>query len=129
MTETYHSRFKKSKFAVVCFSRHRIPNPMWPGKTLPNVKLVFKYKGITVQSQESHNFLGVLLDEELCWKMQAEKTIAKAVKWTLLFCRLSKPLPGIHTKYMHQLYSTVAIPKFTYAADIWFTPVQRHVGK
>ena len=61
--------------------------------------------------------------------MQAEKTIAKAVKWTLLFCRLSKPLTGIHAKYMRQLYSTVAILKFTYAADIWFTPVQRHVGK
>ena len=26
-TEMHHSRFKKSKFAIVCFSRCRIPNP------------------------------------------------------------------------------------------------------
>ena len=61
--------------------------------------------------------------------MQVEKAFAKAVKWTLLFCRLSKPSTGVHARYMQQLYSVVVIQKFTLAADIWFTPVQRHVGR
>jgi hypothetical protein len=128
-TETHHSRFEKSKFAVVCFSRRRVPDPMRPGKTMPDVKPGFAYEGVTVQPQGSHKFLGVLLDEELRWKLQAEKTIAKAVKWTLLFRRLSKPSTGIRAKYMRQLYTAVAIPKFTYAADIWFTPVRRLAGR
>jgi hypothetical protein len=30
---------------------------------------------------------------------------------------------------MRQLYAAVAIPKFTYAADVWFTPIQRQAGR
>ena len=30
---------------------------------------------------------------------------------------------GIPTRLMRQLYQTVAIPKFTYGADIWFRPM------
>ena len=26
---------------------------------------------------------------------------------------------------MHQLYQAVAVPSFTYAADVWFEPVER----
>jgi hypothetical protein len=30
---------------------------------------------------------------------------------------------------MRRLYCAVAIPKFIYVADVWFTPIQRHEGK
>ena len=30
---------------------------------------------------------------------------------------------------MRLLYCTVAIPKFTYAADVWYTPVQKKEGR
>ena len=32
-TETHHSRFEKSKFAIVCFSWCRAPDPNNPSKT------------------------------------------------------------------------------------------------
>jgi hypothetical protein len=128
-TEAHHSRFEKSKFAIVCFSRRRIPDGNRPGRTKPDARPDFTYEGTTIQPQESHKFLGVFLDEELRWKIQAEKAVAKAVKWTLLFRRLSKPSTGVQAKYMRQLYTAVAIPKFTYAADVWFTPIQRQAGR
>ena len=51
--------------------------------------------------------------------------MATAAKWTLQFRRLTKPSTGIRSRFMRQLYCTVAIPKFTYAADVWYTPVMR----
>jgi hypothetical protein len=85
----------------------------------------FHYEGTVIKPAAAHKFLGVFLDEELRWNIQAEKAIAKAAKWTLLFRRLSKPSTGVQASLMRQLYCAVAIPKFTYAADVWFTPVQR----
>jgi len=29
---------------------------------------------------------------------------------------------------MHQLYSAVAVPKLTYVADVWYTPVHKQEG-
>ena len=47
----------------------------------------------------------------------------------LLFRRLSKPSTGVHATFMRRLYRAVAIPKITYAADIWFTPLTRKEGQ
>lgn len=58
-----------------------------------------------------------------------ENTIAKAAKWTLLFRRLAKPSTGVHTLFMRQLYTTVAIPKIMYAVDVWFIPLQWKEGQ
>jgi ribonuclease HI len=127
-SQTHQSRFEKSKLAVVGFSRRRVPDPARPGKTMREPRPDFEYEGAKVPPSSAHKFLGVYLDEELRWKTQAEKAVAKAVKWTLLARRLSKPSTGVRATYMRQLYCAVAIPKFTYAADIWFTPVHRAEG-
>ncbi|KAF8528552.1 hypothetical protein JB92DRAFT_2663854, partial [Gautieria morchelliformis] len=61
---------------------------------------------------------------------QAEKAVAKAAKWTLLARRLTKPSTGVcAVMIFKQLYSAVAIPKFMYAADVWYTPVQKNRGE
>ena len=44
--------------------------------------------------------------------------------WILRLRRLAKPTQGMSYHYTHQLYLSVALPKMTYAADIWFTPIQ-----
>jgi hypothetical protein len=126
--QAHHSRFEKTKFAVVGFSRRRTHDPARPGKTKPVARPDFLYEGVTIKPAAAHKFLGVFMDEELRWNVQAEKAIAKAAKWTLLFHRLAKPSTGVRAKLMRQLYHAVAIPKFTYAADVWFPPVQRREG-
>ena len=50
-----------------------------------------------------------------------ERVIAKATKWTLASWHLARPAAGISPRQMCQLYQAVAIPSFTYAADVWFT--------
>ena len=60
--------------------------------------------------------------------MQADRVIAKATKWVLASHRLARPAAGISPRQMHQLYQAVAIPSFTYAADVWFTPICRDTG-
>ena len=44
-------------------------------------------------------------------------------KWMLCFHCLTKPAFGIRSRFIRQLYYTVAVPIFTYAADIWYAPV------
>lgn len=99
-TTTHNSRFEKSKFAVICFSCHHISDPLRPGKTSPEPHPDFIYEGVNIKPQHSHKFLGVHFDQELRWDIQAEKPIAKAAKWTLLFHRLSKPSTGVHATFM-----------------------------
>lgn len=89
----------------------------------------FVYEGTHVKPQRSHKYLGIYFDQELRWDVQAENAIAKAAKWTLLFRRLTKPSTGIHTTFMCCLYRAIAVPKYTYAADVWFTPLHRKEGQ
>ena len=111
------------------FSRCRVQDPAWPGKTICEPRPSFTYEDVAILPSTEHKFLGVFLDKELRWNVQGEKAIAKAVKWMLLACRLTKPSTGVQATYMRQLYCTVAIPKLTYAVDVWYMPVQKKEGR
>ena len=54
--------------------------------------------------------------------VQAQKGVANATNWVMQFCRLTRLSTGPSVKLMCQLYISVAIPKMTYALDIWYTP-------
>ena len=43
----------------------------------------------------------------------------------LCFHCLTKPSFGIQSRFMQQLYYAVAVPRFTYAADMWYAPITR----
>ena len=66
--------------------------------------------------------LGILLNSRLTWKAQHEKVCKKAVKWTAAFKRFTKAANGICMRDAHKLYNAVAVPKISYAADLWFCP-------
>ena len=121
-TMFHNSRFKKSKFAVICFSRRQVLDPLRPSKTMPEPWPEFVYEGTHIKPQYQHKFLGVHFDQELHWDIHAEKTLPKAAKWTLQWRRL-------YMTYMRHLYCAVAIPKITYTADVWFNPLQRKEGQ
>ena len=48
--------------------------------------------------------------------------------WSLQIARLSRISGGMPPRRLRQLYNTVAIPAFTYAADVWFTNIHRPTG-
>ena len=70
----------------------------------------------------------IIFNQELRWKMQADWVVAKATKWVLASRHLARPAAGISPRQMHQLCQAVAVPSFTYAADVWLMPICRDTG-
>ncbi|KAH8826139.1 hypothetical protein DL96DRAFT_1465889, partial [Flagelloscypha sp. PMI_526] len=75
-----------------------------------------------VKNKLTITLLGVTLDENLNWKAQEAKALAKAEAWTLQFKRLARVTKGISAKFMRRIYISVLLPKLTYAVDVWYTP-------
>jgi ribonuclease HI len=115
---THNSRFEATKSVLVDFTRSK-------SKRRPPMEL----SGVTLAPQPAHKFLGVSLDQELRWNHQASNSLAKATKWVMAFRRLAHPSAGIRPRLMKQLYNAVAIPRMTYAADVWYTPIYKQKGR
>jgi len=79
-------------------------------------------QGIKIPTISIHKFLGVFLDQELCWKDLINYTLQKGAKWLMQYCRLSKPSRGVSAIYMRWFYITVAVPRLLYAADLFLIP-------
>ena len=86
---------------------------------MPQPKL--KLQGREVQEVKVFKYLGVLIDNELQWRAQAQKAAATAKNWALQCQRLTKVSTSVSPRLMWRLYTVVAIPKITYAADMWYT--------
>ena len=98
-------------------------NPRHPGRLAPEMQPDFHLRDAIIRPSAAHKYLGIIFNQELQWQEQVEQATATAAKWTLQFCRLTKPSTGVRSRFMRQLYCTVAMPRFTYAADIWYVPV------
>ncbi|KAF5367638.1 hypothetical protein D9615_010583 [Tricholomella constricta] len=70
----------------------------------------------------------VVFDPKLRWSAHYQKVIASSTWWSFQVARLSKISGGMPPHRIRQLYNTVAVPAFTYAADIWYTGVQNPPG-
>jgi len=110
----HNSCFETNKFALMDFS-------MNSRKERPSMLL----QGTTIQPTHSHRFLGVILDQELRWKLQVDNAIARGTAYVLQLRRLSTATKGLPMQLMRQLYQAVALPKMLYAADLWFSPSYR----
>ena len=67
--------------------------------------------------------MGIMVNQELCWKQHAIYAIAKATKGVIAFRHLACPSAGIYPCLIHQLFITIAIPKIAYAANVWYMPI------
>jgi hypothetical protein len=79
--------------------------------------------GVRIEASTSTKFLGVTFNQELRWNEQAKSALSKATKWTLMYRRLTRQSAGVNLKFMRRLYLAVAVPKMTYAVDVWYTPI------
>lgn len=112
---SHNSPFEMTKLAMMNFSP----------KTLDTTPLTITHTGInrttTIKAVNSYRFLGVLFDPKLRWKAQHERAIRNAEMWINLVKRLARTASGVSASGMRQLYLTVAAPRMTYAAEIWYT--------
>ncbi|KAG5736095.1 hypothetical protein E4T56_gene6292 [Termitomyces sp. T112] len=119
----YHSPFELSKLALMDFPRsHWDAAP--PNIVLRCTNLNGSVTAQTVDTVMSYKYLGVIFDPKLCWTAHSQKVAASAAWWTHQISRLSRISGGMPPHRVRQLYNTVAIPAFTYAADVWYTGVR-----
>ncbi|THU98863.1 hypothetical protein K435DRAFT_619091, partial [Dendrothele bispora CBS 962.96] len=59
-------------------------------------------------------FLGVLLDEELCWKQQHALMVQRGQAWITQFRRVAKISEGMTAQHVRQLYKAKAVPRMLY---------------
>ena len=41
--------------------------------------------GVVISPQAMHKFLGMIMNQELCWKLQADYATAKVANWILAY--------------------------------------------
>jgi ribonuclease HI len=123
-SQDHNSRFEITKSLYVGFSRKRERT----NRRNPIPRPPLHIDGKTIAASTSAKNLGVIFDQELRWNEQSAKAVAKATKWTLQYRRLAKSNWGLSAETMRRLYISVAIPKLTYALDVWCTPVYRKPG-
>ncbi|KAF5383227.1 hypothetical protein D9615_004786 [Tricholomella constricta] len=127
-SKDHNSKFETSKFELLHFTQRREPDPNRPNKTRRLSRPPIVLRGTTIKPTNVARFLGVMVDDELRWKEHAKYAIGKGTKYTLMFRRLTRPSTGLKPEFMERLFTTVAVPKFAYAADIWYMPIRRKEG-
>ena len=127
-SNTHNSHFKPDKLQLVDFTRKRTPTGQTGQCTTPITRPPLTLGTREIAPSSSYKYLGVILDQELRFREHAAYALARGTKWTLQFCRLSKPKVGMLPRYARQLYKAVAVPKMLYAADIFLTPMQTQQG-
>ena len=74
---SHNSKFKVNKSAIIHFSRKTILDPANNTHIpLPRPKLVLK--GQTVKETKNYKYLGIIIDNQLTWKEQAQRSTANA---------------------------------------------------
>jgi len=120
-SRNYNSPLEMNKLALVNFtlSHEKAANANALNLTQPDSNGQITHR---IQASPHAKLLGVLLDSKLTWKAQHEKVREKAIKWTTAFKRFTRAAAGIRINEARKLYNAVAVPKISYAADLWFRP-------
>ncbi|KZV95075.1 hypothetical protein EXIGLDRAFT_611043 [Exidia glandulosa HHB12029] len=77
-----------------------------------------------VENVETFKFLGVILDSALTFRPHAETAVKKGMRYVSAISRLARTTKGVSGEIARRLYVAVAVPRMTYAGDVWFTPVR-----
>jgi ribonuclease HI len=124
---THNSPFELTKTALMNFPRsYRDPVPGALSLTKPN--LDGSVSTSLVHPVLSYKYLGVIFDPKLRWSLHQTKALTTAAYWSSRIWRLSKSASGVSPSGVKQLYNTVAVPRFTYGAEVWYTYLHKPLG-
>ena len=116
----HECHFTPNKFGLMGLTRKWEHNPTRAKKTHPQTCPSIRLGQHTIKLTATHKFLGVLIDQELCFKEHVNYTLAKGSKYLTQYRRLTKTTTGITDK--RKYYLTAAVSKMLYATDIFLVP-------
>ncbi|KAJ1308146.1 hypothetical protein OPQ81_003864 [Rhizoctonia solani] len=119
-SDSHNSTFELDKTACIDFA------PPTSSRKLDRPALTIR--GQVITPTRSHTLLGVIMDQTLSWHEQCDKALAKGQKWAGQLNRLARMSYGAPLETARRLYLSIAVPRFSYAADIWYTPVAQGLG-
>ena len=117
---THNSPFELSKTALMNFPRSyrdHIPGGLSLDK--PNADGMITTS--VALSVLSYKYLGILFDPRLRRSLQHAKALATATFLSSQLWRISKSASGLSITGTKQLFNTVAVLRFTYGAEVWYT--------
>ena len=123
-SQTHNSPLEMSKLGLMNFPRSfrdAIPSDLVLEKNNPDGST----SACTVKTVASYKYLGVIFDPRLRWTLQHAKVLASATFWSSQVWRIAKASNGLSIKDTRQLYNTVSVPGFTYAAEVWYTGLHK----
>src|ERR1700690_2196549 len=118
----HNCEFGIEKFQLIDLTRRLGPHPTLPKRRAPPPRPDLVLRGRVIKAMPCVTFLGVKIDQELRWKEQGAKAIAKGQDWGAKMGRLARVSRGVATRYLRRLYISVAAPRILYAADVFFEP-------
>jgi len=126
--DTHGAVYDYDKFGYIGFSRRKRRDPRNRRKLLPEPRPDIKIGQHTIWPAKSHKFLGLIMDQELCFKEQAAHALAKGTRWVTQLRRTAKIAKGMRGEFMRAMLYGVAIPSMLYAADVWCVPPVRRAN-
>ena len=124
---THNSPFKLSKMALMNFPRS-YRDALLGTLSLNRPNADSSTTTSLIQPVSSYKYLGVIFDPKLHWTLQHKKALVGATFWASRIGCLSKSASGLSTAGAKQLYNTVAVPRFSYGAEVWYTYVHKPPG-
>src|ERR1700690_401986 len=118
----HNCEFGIEKFQLIALTRRLGPHPTLPKRRTPLTRPDLSLRGRVIKALPCVTFLGVKIDQELRWKEQGAKAIAKGQDWVAKMGRLARVSRGVATRYLRRLYISVAVPRILYAADVFLNP-------
>jgi ribonuclease HI len=113
-SNSHACRFDVLKFQLVHFTRNkRLYKP-----------LSLFIEGIEIKAKESAKYLGLVLDQCLRWKEQADAAIATGTTTLLAVSRLTRPTFGMPHRHIRKLFRSVVILRMEYGLEVWYEPVR-----
>ena len=112
---------KKSNF-VIFHPRQKKPNY----KPQINIYDNEKNKSIPLDNREYIKYLGILIDQNLSWKVHIDNIVTKASKLIGLIAKLRHIVP-FHT--LLTIYRSLILPFFTYGITVWGQACESYLNK
>jgi ribonuclease HI len=122
---THNCSFGIEKFHLVDFTRKKVEITDANGNTIGE-KLdcgePIELGEHTIKPEPAAKLLGIYVDAGLKWDVQIAEVVRKGQEWVDMFRRLSKVKGGASGRAVRQLYTSIAIPRMFYGAEVFLVP-------